>query len=189
MEEEAKALFIAEANNLSTEMNTPGFPAVLRGPWSKFDTKLARLILILAVTRTAEEKSDLRQATGDDVRAALRLLAYFKATTRKVYGQLFEANSDDVLAADLLTLLKDSGYVFSGTISQLMERLGPNALPSTPEALGKAIRRIVKRVPDLSFKPRNTGTERMITITLRKPSESSNLSGEEDGGDDVGSLR
>jgi len=107
------------------------------------------------------------------MRNALRLLDYFKATTRKVYGQLFEANPDDVLAADLVTLLTQSQYVFSGTISQLRESLESTALPDTPEALGKAVRRIVSRSPELSLESKSTGKERIITITLAKPSEPS----------------
>jgi len=187
MDPEAKELFVKAANTLAGEMHAPGFPEVLRGPWSKFDTHLARLALIIAVTRSAEEtdSSDSSDSfsremvSRADMHNALRLLDYFKATTRKVYGQLFEANSDDVLAADLVTLLTQSGYVYSGTISQLMEALESAALPDTPEALGKAIRRIVTRSPNLSLQSKNTGTERIITITLRKPSEPSEPSADD----------
>src|SRR5829696_5416954 len=169
----AKELFVEAANNLAGEMHAVGFPEVLRGPWSKFDTHLARLALIIAVTRSAEEGAERERVTHADMQGALRLLDYFKATTRKVYGQLFEANSDDVLAADLVTLLTQSGYVFSGTISQLMEALESTALPDTPEALGKAVRRIVSKSPELSLDSKSTGKERIITITLAKPSEPS----------------
>jgi hypothetical protein len=173
MDPEAKSLFVEEANNLAGEMHAVGFPEVLRGPWSKFDTHLARLALIIAVTRSAEEGAENERVTRGDMQSALRLLDYFKATTRKVYGQLFEANPDDVLAADLVTLLTQSQYVFSGTISQLRESLESTALPDTPEALGKAVRRIVSRSPELSLESKSTGKERIITITLEKPSEPS----------------
>ena len=179
MDPEAKELFIEAANNLATEIHAVGFPEVLRGPWSKLDTQLARLALILAVTRSVEEDAESERVTRSDMRNALRLLDYFKATTRKVYGQLFEANPDDVLAVDLVTLLTQSQYVFSGTISQLMEALESTALPDTPEALGKAIRRIVKSSPDLSLESKSTGKERIITITLEKPSEPSEPSDKE----------
>jgi Protein of unknown function (DUF3987) len=180
MDPEAKELFIEAANNLATEMHAVGFPEVLRGPWSKLDTQLARLALILAVTRTVEEDAASERVTRSDMRNALRLLDYFKATTRKVYGQLFEANPDDVLAADLMNLLRQSQYVFSGTISQLREALESTALPDTPEALGKAVRRIVSKSPELSLESRSTGKERIITITLAKPSEPSADDSEED---------
>jgi hypothetical protein len=180
MDPEAKSLFVEEANNLAGEMHAVGFPEVLRGPWSKFDTHLARLALIIAVTRSAEEGAENERVTRGDMQSALRLLDYFKATTRKVYGQLFEANPDDVLAADLVTLLTQSQYVFSGTISQLRESLESTALPDTPEALGKAVRRIVSRSPELSLESKSTGKERIITITLEKPSEPSGDDREDD---------
>jgi hypothetical protein len=174
----AKELFVEAANNLAAEMHAVGFPEVLRGPWSKFDTHLARLALIIAVTRSVEEGTESERVTDDDMRNALRLLDYFKTTTRKVYGQLFEANPDDVLAADLVTLLTQSQYVFSGTISLLRDTLESSALPDSPEALGKAVRRIVSRSPELALESRSTGKERIITITLRKPSEPSEPSGD-----------
>jgi hypothetical protein len=180
MDPEAKSLFVEEANNLAGEMHAVGFPEVLRGPWSKFDTHLARLALIIAVTRSVEEGAENERVTRGDMQSALRLLDYFKATTRKVYGQLFEANPDDVLAADLVTLLTQSQYVFSGTISQLRESLESTALPDTPEALGKAVRRIVSRSPELSLESKSTGKERIITITLEKPSEPSGDDREDD---------
>jgi hypothetical protein len=180
MDEEAKSLFVSAADSLAAEMYSAGFPEVLRGPWSKFDMHLARLALIIAVARSVEEQEYMSEVvTGDDMQAALRLLEYFKATTRKVYGQLFEANSDDVLAADLVTLLRDSGYVFSDTISELMDRLDSDALPDTPEALGKAIRRIAKRSPDITVETKNTGDKRILTITLEKPSDPSEPSDDE----------
>jgi hypothetical protein len=180
MDPEAKSLFVKEANNLAGEMHAVGFPEVLRGPWSKFDTHLAHLALIIAVTRSVEEGAENERVTRGDMQSALRLLDYFKATTRKVYGQLFEANPDDVLAADLVTLLTQSQYVFSGTISQLRESLESTALPDTPEALGKAVRRIVSRSPELSLESKSTGKERIITITLEKPSEPSGDDREDD---------
>jgi len=60
-----------------------------------------------------------------------------------------------------------------------METLESAALPDTPEGLGKAIRRIVTRSPDLSLQSKSTGKERIITITLRKPSEPSEPSADD----------
>jgi hypothetical protein len=169
LDEEARRLFIAEVDNLAAERWAPGFPAVLSGPWSKMDTQLAKLALILAVARSADEDSAMEYVSGDDMRSALRLLEYFKATTRKVYGQLFEADPDDVLAHDLATLLADTGYVYQGTISNLMNVCSSEAMPETPEALGKAIRRIAKRTPHLTLEPIPIGKERGIRIILEKP--------------------
>jgi hypothetical protein len=168
MAEEARRLFIAEVDKLAAERWSPGFPAVLSGPWSKMDTQLAKLALILAVARSAAENFATEYVSGDDMRSALRLLEYFKATTRKVYGQLFEANTDDVLAHDLATHLADTGYVYHGTISNLMEVCVSEAMPDTPEATGKAIRRIARTTPQLTFESAPIGNERGIRLTLEK---------------------
>jgi hypothetical protein len=169
MDEEAKQLFIAEVEKLAAERWEPGFPAVCSGPWSKMDTQLAKLALILAVTRSVEEDSAMEHVSGDDMRSALWLLEYFKATTRKVYGQLFKADTDDVLAHDLATLLAGTGYVYQGTISNLMNVCSSEAIPETPEALGKAIRRIARKTPHLTAEQIPIGKERGIRITLEKP--------------------
>jgi hypothetical protein len=176
MDEEAKRLFIAEVDKLAAERWSPGFPVVLSGPWSKMDTQLAKLALILAVTRSAAENPAMEFVSRDDIHSALRLLEYFKATTRKVYGQLFEANTDDVLAHDLATLLADTGYVYQGTVSNLMEACVSEAMPDTPEATGKAIRRIAKRTPSLTVEPMPIGKERGVRITLEKPVGTAELS-------------
>jgi hypothetical protein len=54
-----------------------------------------------------------------------------------------------------------------------MNQLQSNALPDTPEALGKAIRRIAKRAADITIEARKSGDNRFITITLEKPSQPS----------------
>ena len=43
------------------------------------------------------------------------------------------------------------------------------AMPETPEATGKAIRRIAKRTPRLTVESMPIGNERGIRITLEKP--------------------
>jgi hypothetical protein len=178
MTPEAHEMFKAAANSLEAERFGPGFPEILRGPWSKFDTHLARLALIIGVARSAVEGSAVEMVTAEDMRAALRLVDYFKATTRKVYGQLFEANPDDVLAADLVTLLTGSAYKFFGTTSQLLDLLHPEIRPETPDALGRAVRRIAKKSPALSVEPHHDGKERKILITLEKVLEVLEVLGE-----------
>ena len=173
MEPAAKDMFREAANALAAERFRPGFPAVLRGPWSKFDTHLARLALIIGVARIAEAEDAVERITAEDMTNALRLLDYFKATTRKVYGQLFEASPDEVLAADLVTALTESGYKFFGTISDLHDSLTSSALPDSLEALGHAVRRIAQKSPDLTLETHRTGDSRMITLTLEQPSQPS----------------
>ncbi len=177
MSREAKELFKASANELQAEMFAPGFPEVMRGAWAKFDLHLARLALILSLARQVDKAHE--EVSVEDMRNALSLLDYFKNTARKVYGQLFEANPDDVLAASLMTVLTEAGYKFFGTISLLMEKLDSRALPDSPESMGHALRRIAKKTPGLSLEIKRRGTGRFISLSLEKPSQPSQPSPEE----------
>jgi hypothetical protein len=175
----AKELFVDTANELAQEAYAAGFPAALRGPWAKFDTQLARLALILSLARQAESFGhDENYVIAEDMRNACKLLDYFKAAARKVCGQLYEATSDDILAADLRTLLRDTGYVYRGTVSDLLKKLDSSALPETPEGMGKALTRIAKAAPDITLTRRPPGESRIISITLEKLSEPSEPSGD-----------
>jgi hypothetical protein len=179
MDADAKRLFVSVANALEQEAYSAGFPEALRGPWGKFDTHLARLALIVSLARGAEEGVSKELVTAGDMRAAIRLLDYFKAATRKVYGQLFEANSDDVLAADIKAFLTKNGNKFFGTISDLLDQLDSTALPNNAKRMGRALVRIVKQAPEITIEKKSTGDKRLISLTLRETSETSETSGEE----------
>jgi hypothetical protein len=74
-----------------------------------------------------------------------------------------------VLAHDLATNLAGNGYVYQGTISNLMTMCSSEAMPETPEALGKAIRRIARKNALLAVESVSIGKERSIRLTLVKP--------------------
>jgi hypothetical protein len=186
MSPEAKALFKSTSHELAEERWQPGFPSMLDGAWGKMETQLGRLALILSCARHAlEEKREV--VSEDEMRRALKLIEYFKAMARKVWGEVHEANPDDVLAERLMTVLTESTYVYRGTISNLYTLLyGREAERGETERLGKAIRRIVRRNPaTLSLEEHSTGTERIIKITYEKLSEPSEPSGSEQAQEDT----
>jgi hypothetical protein len=171
MTPEAKALFKEAKNELAREKWSPGFPANLRGPWSKLDTQLAKLALIIAAGRAAAEYEDAESVTEEDMRDALRLLEYFKGTTRKIYGQLFGVNPEDKLAGVISAFLTSRSHnSFKGTISSLGGELRKltGAVPEDPRALGRAVDRIAKRSPALKLEKPPRGDEREIVLTLEK---------------------
>jgi Protein of unknown function (DUF3987) len=53
---EAKKIFVDKVNSLREEMERPGFPSHLKGPWSKMEAYLARPSLILALVRNSQEE-------------------------------------------------------------------------------------------------------------------------------------
>jgi hypothetical protein len=109
--------------------------------------------------------------TAADMWAAIRLLDYFKAATRKEYGELFKPNSDDVLAADIKAFLTKNGNKFVGTIFDLLHLLDSTVLPDNPKSMGRALVRIVKQTPEIAMKRKSTGDQRLISLTLRETSE------------------
>jgi hypothetical protein len=70
------------------EMDREDFPAYLRGPWRKLATYCARFALIIQQSRRAIDETETLEVNADSVAAAVTLVQYFKAHTRKVYHAL-----------------------------------------------------------------------------------------------------
>jgi hypothetical protein len=89
----------------SAEQRSADFPQSLSGPWAKLEQYVGRISLILhmlwhAADPTSDETS-VPDVTTQTVRAADRLLAYFKSHTRRVHEAMRarargEEGSDDV---------------------------------------------------------------------------------------------
>src|SRR3712207_5891181 len=108
---DAKAALVESINAHREEMEQPGFPARLKGPWSKLEAYLARFGLILAMARAAEE-GDAERIEARDVLSAVVLLDYFKTMARRVYVGLHGENPVDKLAADVVEFLRARGGYF-----------------------------------------------------------------------------
>jgi hypothetical protein len=181
---EAKKLFARTVDSMGTEMLQPGFPGRLEGVWSKLRGHLARLSLVLAVCRCAEALPGAREerVEAEDVEAASRLLAYFKAHARRVYAELSAPDSLDLLAGELRDLLEESGGRWEGSATDLHAALaerGTANLPERPEELSKLTLRIGERSPALKVSQgwrkvggRGGRSFRVIKLSLaEKPSE------------------
>jgi putative DNA primase/helicase len=156
MESAAKDQFKRESRAMSAESHRPGFPAVLEGAWGKMDSQLARLALILSCARVAT-KGGSTSVLLEDMENAIKLLSYFKAAARKVWGQIHEFSPDDALASALFTVLTEGGYVYRGTISNLYHKFyGREAKKGGAESLGHAVRRVVKATDALSYSSKSS---------------------------------
>jgi hypothetical protein len=69
------------------EINSPEFPEQLRGPWRKLEAYAARFCVIFQSHRSLVEAADV-DVSIESVEDAWRLVDYFKAHARKIYGQL-----------------------------------------------------------------------------------------------------
>jgi hypothetical protein len=132
------------------EMEQPGFPARLRGPWSKLEAYLARLCLILAMARATDENAAER-VESRDVLSALLLLDYFKAMARRVYVGLHGENPDDRLAEDLARYLEERGGYFRDEPSVLYKNLRSDYKPERTDELTKRLKTIAQRSRTIQF--------------------------------------
>ena len=178
---EARARFREEADALQEETEQPGFPNVLRGPWSKLEAYLARLALVLAMVRVASAPSHEEERVElEDVEAATVLLHYFKAHARRAYLQLYGERREDRLVVDLTGLLKENlgrweddptkGWEdpASKLFGVLKER-SCDALPTRPDELAKEVLALASHIPSLKARRGKRGDERVLRIWVVEP--------------------
>lgn len=172
---DAKAVLVEAINQHREEMERPGFPARLKGPWSKLEAYLARIALILALARSVDEEAPERVEIND-VLAALALMDYFKTQARRVYVGLYGENPMDRLAADVTELLKKQGGSWRGTPTEFHEQLESEHKPKHPKDLTRYVKDIAGRYPALEFDDGHEAvehegkrtTQRYIELTVKQ---------------------
>jgi putative DNA primase/helicase len=156
MTKDAWEVFKEIAGNLSEEAHALDFPRRLRGAWSKLEAYLARLSLILALSRVVEsEDREREQVEPQDVLLAGVLIDYFKAHIRRVFSELHGTSASDLLALALAEFLEEHGGSWEGTATDLKEALAEKeveGLPPRPEELSKQVRAMGSRSKALEVK-------------------------------------
>jgi putative DNA primase/helicase len=168
MSPEAKRRFKEIHDAIGRESRQAGFPTRLRGVWAKMRGYLARISLILALCRCAEG-GEAEQVEEEDVENAAKIIAYFQAHTRRVYGKLGSVTREDLLAGELRALLEDHGGVWKGTATELYEELegrGASGLPGNAEWLSKNVRSIAANTEELTVGDGYRGKERILKLGL-----------------------
>jgi hypothetical protein len=172
---DAKQVIVDAINQHREEMELPGFPPRLKGPWSKLEAYLARLCLILAMTRAVEYGEPERVEAGDVVRAVI-LLDYIKVHTRRVHAKLHGENEDDRLAEDLARFLWVRGGHFRGQPAELHAQLKSRFKPPRRDELSKKVKTIANRYSGIDYDSghesvsRDDGertTRRFVELTLK----------------------
>ena len=128
---------------------------------------LARLSLVLAVCRCVTNNIREEQVEAEDVRAATRLLGYFKAHARRVYAELSAPDPLETLGADLKKLIEEAGGQLEATATELyhmLEEAGCEALPARPKELSQNIRALADRSSALRAEYGHRGKERVIRL-------------------------
>ena len=156
MTKDAWEVFKEIAGNLSDEAHGLDFPRRLRGAWSKLEAYLARLSLILALSRVVEsEDREREQVEPQDVLLAGVLIDYFKAHTKRAFSELHGTSASDLLAIALAEFLEEHGGSWEGTATNLEEALAEKeveGLPMRPEELSKKVRAMGSRSKALDVK-------------------------------------
>jgi putative DNA primase/helicase len=177
---DAKVVMVEAINELRREMYAPGFPARLRGPWSKLEAYFARLILILATARAADTEAAERVETTD-VLAAVVLLDYFKGHARRVYVGLHEQDPDERLAADIAEFLKERGGVWDGQPAELLAQLESDHKPPRANELTKRLKAVAAKTPGLDFEAGERwdkelqNKRRFVRVSLRNVGNAGNV--------------
>jgi hypothetical protein len=191
---EAKRIFVDAYNSLCQEMEQPGFPGHLKGPWSKMRAYLARISLIIGMAKIAEltsrRKGDLFDFMKTEpmigkryVQAAVTLVEYFKAHARRVFAKLHNhqksttnekstSNADRGadLAQYLVRFLQDREGYWEGMTSELYAICRRDSVPRLPGGdgpFGKQVRKIANDPgSNLIFNEGWRGKEPIIKLSL-----------------------
>jgi putative DNA primase/helicase len=165
---EARRLFKEIHDKIGRETLEPGFPLRLQGVWAKMRGYLARISLVLALCRCVEH-GEPGQVEEEDVKNAARIIAYFKAHARRVYGELRATTPEDLLAGEIQDLLQDHDGKWSGSATELYDELQERearGLPGNADWLTRVALSIGERSELLTVEKKRSGKKRFLKLTL-----------------------
>jgi hypothetical protein len=168
MSREARRLFKELHDEVGRETLEPGFPLRLQGVWAKMRGYLARISLVLALCRSVEH-NEPEQVEEQDVKKAARVVTYFKAHARRVYGKLRATTQEDVLAGEIRDFLQDHDGEWSGSATELYEELEERearGLPESADWLSRVVLSLGERSEALTVEKKRTGKKRCLKLTL-----------------------
>jgi hypothetical protein len=169
MSQEARRLFKEIHDEIGREALEPGFPLRFQGVWAKMRGYLARISLILALSRSVEHNQP-EQVDEEDVKNAARIVAYFKAHARRVYGKLQATAPEELLAGEIRDFLQDHDGEWSGSATELYEELQERearGLPENADWLSRVVLSIGERSKLLAVEKKRTGNKRFLKLTLK----------------------
>lgn len=169
MSREARRLFKEIHDEIGRETLEPGFPLRLQGVWAKMRGYLARISLVLALCRSVEH-NEPEEVEEQDVKNATRIVAYFKAHARRVYGKLRATTSEDLLTSEIGEFLHDHDGEWSGSATELYEELEEReaqGLPENADWLSRVVLAIGDRSEALVAEKKRSGKKRFLKLTLK----------------------
>jgi Protein of unknown function (DUF3987) len=119
----------AFTDELADEMNGDDFPLPMRGPWAKLEGYCGRIALMLHYLRWACDDVPEGDVDGDTMRAAARLVAYFKSHARKAYHDM-DCDPDTENAAKIVKWIETKSLTI---FTQRDAQRGPLQRKKLPE--------------------------------------------------------
>ena len=183
---EAKSVFVELLDAHREEMEQPGFPVRLKGPWAKLEAYLARLALIVGLCRVLGDGDTPERIETQDVLRASILVEYFKVQARRVYVGLHGENTEDRLAEDVAKFLIKHGGSWEGQPADLHEQLESAVKPERAEELSKLLKAIAEHTPALSCELGNKwikelqNKRRVVRLTLNNAGNAGNAGNAEE---------
>ncbi len=158
---QAKAAWQRLYNAHSEEMNHPGFPPSLRGPWAKLREYAGRLTLVLCLMDHAADPtadaSIVPSATERHVENAWRLIAYFKSHAKRVHAavNLGVAGPEAAAARAIVSWLRDGARATftESQVKQARRWIEPEPLAKALAYLAKSNAIRVQEAPQGTAKP------------------------------------
>jgi putative DNA primase/helicase len=157
---DARQLLREQINALRDEAELPGFPSRLEWVWPKQEANLARLALILALSRCVNLRAAGQEVPwrveGSDLLRAMALLDHFKRHLRRVYALLYKADPKDRVIEDVARHLMALGGSWSGgTATDFHCQLESENKPKRPDELAKIIKDRAESRGDLSYQTKH----------------------------------
>ncbi len=136
---EAKQVYVEVYNSHRLGMSLPGFPSLLRSPFSKLEAYFLRLALILAACRFVED-GVAERVEVEDILKAMCLIEYFKEQARRVFGALGGLDPRNRLLEDCARFISEQGGTWTGAASELYRDLVSDFKPDRPDELSKFLK-------------------------------------------------
>ncbi len=172
---ESWKLFKEFSDSLTTEACELGFPRELAGAWSKLEACLARLALILCLSRVVENGAPER-VEPEDMLNAWKIVGYFKPHTKRVYARVRGESPQDLFAAELEAFLSERGGEWEGEPAELreaFEKRESEAVPAQPAELSKMVFEVAGHSPSLKAQrgwgKKEGRSRRILRLTLERP--------------------
>lgn len=161
----AKRRWIEWHDELCREFTAPDFPSHLQGPWSKFRTHCARLVLVLELLHLAYDpkwKGRLREIPLSSLEKAIDLVAFFKVQFRRVYAEIQGESHNNAAAEAVLDWLR-RGKRHRFTEREVRDNFR-RGFADNPEALDDGLlwllsRHCIRRVPPGPRRPGRPPTQ------------------------------